>query len=608
MSTPKPSTDLSNKKANPNEKPKAQSSQIKTTETKTSEEKSKADLRRERREMQENQRALKASGGKVMSQNAKKTNELEKQSTNKNDSTKPIASSSSNTSQSKSKTVPTTTATSIETTKMNKSPTIDINLNSNAPVEDLISKIKEGLTLGHDSNETSSTKPIAENQKLPDVLPAASSQVPKLESNSNQNVVFETASVTIQLQRKKQEKEDDTRTTTLNKSKLFHHFDQYKRDYSMLENTKINSTTLHPAFIKLGLLLSHDVIDGSSNRCISFLDAFKQFVLQSSFAANSKERTLSKDFESKLKPNINFLTKCRPLSISMGNAIKEMKQIVSHLPNTATGDDLKKILEEEIDRFVDEKILLAAETISKYMLANQELIVSGTSYARSKITNSDCVLVYGYSSLVTHVLLQAKILFPKMHVIVVDSRPNYKGKITLKKLLEENISCTYVLIHAVSFLMSKVTKVILGAHALLANGYVMSSIGSSQLALTAKSFNVPVVVCCETYKFCDKVQTDALVNNELGNPLDLLKPSNKYLDNDESPLADWSNENKQYENLTILNLRYDVTPPDLISCVVTDMGMLPCTSVPVVLRLKNNRETERTKRSQLNIDTEQKSI
>ena len=96
------------------------------------------------------------------------------------------------------------------------------------------------------------------------------------------------------------------------------------------------------------------------------------------------------------------------------------------------------------------------------------------------------------------------------------------------------------------------------------------------------------LVCCETYKFCEKVQTDALVNNELGNPLDLLKPRSTCMRDDApSPLADWSSESKDYESLAILNLKYDVTSPDLISCVVTDMGMLPCTSVPVVLRLKN---------------------
>ena len=57
----------------------------------------------------------------------------------------------------------------------------------------------------------------------------------------------------------------------------------------------------------------------------------------------------------------------------------------------------------------------------------------------------------------------------------------------------------------------------LGAHALLANGYVMSRVGTSQIALVAKAYNVPVLVCCETYKFCERVQTDSFVSNELGN-------------------------------------------------------------------------------------------
>lgn len=44
----------------------------------------------------------------------------------------------------------------------------------------------------------------------------------------------------------------------------------------------------------------------------------------------------------------------------------------------------------------------------------------------------------------------------------------------------------------------------------------MSRVGSSQLALVAKSFNVSVLVCCETYKFCERGQTDSFVLNELG--------------------------------------------------------------------------------------------
>ena len=75
------------------------------------------------------------------------------------------------------------------------------------------------------------------------------------------------------------------------------------------------------------------------------------------------------------------------------------------------------------------------------------------------------------------------------------------------------VHCTFI----ISFLsLFQVTKVFLGAHALLANGCVMSRVGSSQVAMVAKAYNVPVLVCCETYKFCERVQTDSFVFNELG--------------------------------------------------------------------------------------------
>lgn len=101
-------------------------------------------------------------------------------------------------------------------------------------------------------------------------------------------------------------------------------------------------------------------------------------------------------------------------------------------------------------------------------------------------------------------------------VIVVDSRPLLEGREMLRKLVNSGINCSYVLINAVSYIMSKATKVLLGAHSLLANGYVMSRTGTAQIALIARSNNKPVLVCCETYKFSEKVQTDSIVHNEIG--------------------------------------------------------------------------------------------
>jgi hypothetical protein len=186
------------------------------------------------------------------------------------------------------------------------------------------------------------------------------SKVPTTTSNESQqkseqvhtsqtsDFTFETTDDKIQLQRKKDiQKEkapnapspDKDNDEDAIKTKLFQHFDQYKRDYSKVESLSLDNSSIHPSFIKLGIQFAHDRISGSSARCIAFLNAFKDFL--NDFKARSKEnRTISKELESKLKPNINFLTQCRPLSISMGNAIKEMKQVILHLPNDISDSEV----------------------------------------------------------------------------------------------------------------------------------------------------------------------------------------------------------------------------------------------------------------------------
>jgi translation initiation factor eIF-2B subunit delta len=181
---------------------------------------------------------------------------------------------------------------------------------------------------------------------------------------------------------------------------------------------------------------------------------------------------------------------------------------------------------------------------------------------------------------VQRVLLDAHCSGRQFRVIVVDSRPKMEGKHMLRTLVQKGVKCSYVLINAVSYIMKEVSKVIVGAHSLLANGYVMSRIGTSQVALVARSFNVPVLVCCETYKFSDRVQTDSIVNNELGDPNDLVQINRRQ----GNFLTGW----KDIPCLGLLNLVYDVTSPDLVSMVITELGVIPCTSVPVVLRISRD--------------------
>jgi translation initiation factor eIF-2B subunit delta len=128
------------------------------------------------------------------------------------------------------------------------------------------------------------------------------------------------------------------------------------------------------------------------------------------------------------------------------------------------------------------------------------------------------------SSVVQKVLLNAHEEGKRFSVIVVDSQPLLEGKTLLKTLTSTNppIPCTYTLLPAIASVMTQVTTVLVGAHSICANGAVYSRAGTAIVAMIAKNHSVPVVVCCETYKFSDLVVLDAFGKNELGGLLYLF--------------------------------------------------------------------------------------
>ena len=137
--------------------------------------------------------------------------------------------------------------------------------------------------------------------------------------------------------------------------------------------------------------------------------------------------------------------------------------------------------------------------------------------------------------------------------------------------------------------------------------------------MLAHERGVPVLVCCETYKFAERVLLDSICYNELADPDDLVPPepdaskvrwprsegsaaSEARREEREvavPPLphgrrypwprrpcfrgrqvADW----RDMPRLKLLNLMYDVTPMKYVTMVVTEAGVVPPTSVPVIIR------------------------
>ncbi|XP_015584411.2 translation initiation factor eIF-2B subunit delta isoform X1 [Ricinus communis] len=351
-------------------------------------------------------------------------------------------------------------------------------------------------------------------------------------------------------------------TEARNRVELFRHLPQYEHGTQLpdLESKFFQLDLMHPAVCKVGLQYLAGDISGGNARCIAMLLAFQEAIKDYS---TPPEKSLTRDLTAKINSYVSFLIECRPLSMSMGNAIRFLKSRIANFPITFAESEAKASLCSDIDRFINEKILLADKVIVRH--------------AASKVRDGDVLLTYGSSCVVEMILLYAHELGKQFRVVIVDARPMLEGQALLRRLVAKGLSCTYTHINAVSYIMHEVTRVFLGASSVLSNGTVYSRVGTACVAMVAHAFHVPVLVCCEAYKFHERVQLDSICSNELGSPNAIAKVPGR---RDLNCLDNLANK----ENLQLLNLMYDATPSEYVSMIVTDYGMIPPTSVPVIVR------------------------
>ncbi|KAL2935512.1 Translation initiation factor eIF-2B subunit delta [Bienertia sinuspersici] len=284
---------------------------------------------------------------------------------------------------------------------------------------------------------------------------------------------------------------------------LFRHLPQYEHGSQLhdLESRIFNLDSVHPAVYTVGLQYISGNISGSNARCIAMLSAFKEAIED---YHTPPDKIITRDLTARISSYVSFLNECRPLSISMGNAIRYLKTRIAKLPSNLSESETKATLSSNIDRFIKEKIVVADKVI--------------VQQAATKVRDGDVLLTYGCSSAVELVILYAHELGKKFRVVIVDSRPKLQGQGLLRRLVAKGLRCTYTHINAVSYVMHEVTRVFLGAASILSNGMVYSRIGTACVAMVAHSFRVPVLVCCEAYKFHERVLLDSICSNELGDP------------------------------------------------------------------------------------------
>lgn len=319
--------------------------------------------------------------------------------------------------------------------------------------------------------------------------------------------------------------------------------------------------------------------------------------------------SLARHLTTHLSHQITYLSTCRPLSISQGNAIRALKLAIASIDPDTPESAAKTTLCDFIDSFIREKITVADQ------------VIAGS--AAQKIQDGDVIVTFAGSSVVKQSLLAAHKEGKKFRVSIIDSRPLFEGKSMARALANAGLDVEYSLVHGISHAIKDASKVFLGAHAMTSNGRLYSRVGTALVAMSAKEraggVEVPVIVCCETVKFTDRVALDSIVVNEIADADELVaanepeqvtglpdpaavpppetnkkggkgaakapKPEEAPVSTtNDLPLTSW----KDTPNLQLLNIMYDVTPAEYVDMVVTEMGSLPPSAVPIVHRMSTN--------------------
>ncbi|KXT05481.1 hypothetical protein AC578_10997 [Pseudocercospora eumusae] len=378
---------------------------------------------------------------------------------------------------------------------------------------------------------------------------------------------------------KEQSKKQDSKKDSKN-VELFSHL------YSQPRRTNIDgaSKDVHPSVVALGFQIASYEICGSSARCVGMLHAFKDAIAEyTTPQGTSLARHMTAHH---LSPQIDYLKSCRPISESMGNAIRWLKKLIAEVDPSTPDHEAIEFLCDSIDQFIRERIMVTDQAIS--------------ASACKLIKDGSVVLTYAKSAIIEKTILRAHGEGKNFRVVCVDSRPLFEGKKLATSLMHAGLQVEYMPFSGLNRAVADATVVLLGAHSMLSNGRLQSRIGTAAVAMAAHRADVPVIVCCESVKFSGKVALDSIVLNEVAPAEELLSPQppaaapatgkgSNEADSDEPKLKtlnDW----KEIPNLQILNLMYDVTPAEYIRMVICEYGSVPPSSVPVVHRLANEGE------------------
>jgi len=258
------------------------------------------------------------------------------------------------------------------------------------------------------------------------------------------------------------------------------------------------------------------------------------------------------------------LTEVDPTETIAGNIVRRALKIIrdDYTSIHANAEPQQLLLiSQPIDNYMTEY-----ENLSEFVLGSLDELereIEGSSdnirsQADKHINDHEVILTVGASRTVEAFLKEAALKKKRtFQVLVVELAPEFKGHEMVKNLANVGIETRLIHDSAVFAFMSRVHKVIIGTHSVMADGGLKAPCGVLTAAMAANHYSVPLIVCAPAYKL-----TPQFMRSEDQPGFNKLQ----------SPQTVYDFTDGDFDQSEVLNPMYDYVPPELVPLLVFNSG------------------------------------
>ncbi|KAG1659346.1 Methylthioribose-1-phosphate isomerase [Nymphon striatum] len=278
---------------------------------------------------------------------------------------------------------------------------------------------------------------------------------------------------------------------------------------------------------------------------------------------NKKDISNKKELNDFLIKKLDYLVTARPTAVHMKQSAEYFKTKSSKLcdDDGTPCDVMKTKLLKELEQVQEDDILM-----NEAIGLNGALEIQNTFPKKKVVVLTHCnagALAtggYGTSIGVIRKLYENKCI---EHVFCTETRPVGQGaRLTAYELVYDKIPATLICDSMVAIAMERknINVVVIGADRVAANGDTANKIGSLQLAILAKHFNIPFYIACSVSTIDKNCSTGSLIPIEERSQDEIKTIGGTYI----AP-----------KEINCWNPAFDVTPASLITGIITERGVYP---------------------------------